>query len=67
MRGVVGTGVGGQGGDDGGSGRGYGCPDGGLLDRGAIEDLHVGRGVDLGFDVVGRVGERGGGVGRFVE
>src|SRR5579859_5520313 len=41
---VVGAGVGGQGGDDAGCGRGDGCPDGGLLDGGAVEDLDVERG-----------------------
>lgn len=34
---------------------------------GAVEDLDVEHGVDLGFDVLGRAGERGGGVGQFVE
>jgi hypothetical protein len=64
---VVGAGVGGQGGDDAGGGRGDGCPDGGLLDGGAVEDLDVERGVDLGLDVLGRVAERFGGVREFVQ
>src|SRR6202042_3733285 len=64
---VVGAGVGGQGRDDAGCGRGDGGPDGGLLDGGAVEDLDVERGVDLGLDVLGRVIERGCGVGQFVE
>jgi hypothetical protein len=68
MRGVVvGAGVCGEGGDDSGRAGGDGCPDGGLPFGLAVEDLDVERGVELGFDVVGGVTERGGGVGQFVD
>src|SRR3984957_18276710 len=61
---VVGAGVGGQGDDDAGGGGGDGGPAGGLLDGGAVEDLDVERGVDLGHAL--RVGGKGRAYYRFL-
>src|SRR5215472_13623451 len=59
--------VGEQGVDEGAGLVGDGGCDGGLVGLGAVEGVHLERGVDTCAQLGGRVGEQGGGVRQFAE